>query len=182
MVKLSAETIVALGLLWACSGLALPGARYLPGLPSTVNFSQLNFLKKPVHLTGRYCLYGSECLAASMATISEGKDLICEMCRMFYNQGWVTGTGGGISIKVGDTIVMAPSGVQKERMQPEDMFLLDAKTGGIKETPRVKPAPHKPPKLSECAPLFQAVCCHQGLEFLSNVLPVCFLPGRPLAE
>ncbi|KAK9833181.1 hypothetical protein WJX74_009483 [Apatococcus lobatus] len=91
-----------------------------------------------------------------MATITEGKDLICEMCRMFYNQGWVTGTGGGISIKVDDTIVMAPSGVQKERMQPEDMFLLDAKTGAIKESPRAKPAPHKPPKLSECAPLFQA--------------------------
>ena len=92
-----------------------------------------------------------------MATIAEGKDLICEMCRMFYNQGWVTGTGGGISIKVADTIVMAPSGVQKERMQPEDMFLLDAKTGAIKQSPVTKPAPHKPPKLSECAPLFQAV-------------------------
>ena len=93
-----------------------------------------------------------------MASVLEAKDLICEMCRIFYNQGWVTGTGGGISIKVKDQIVMAPSGVQKERMQPDDMFLLDAKTGGILEAPQPKPAPHKPPKLSECAPLFQAVC------------------------
>ncbi|KAK9838242.1 hypothetical protein WJX84_006792 [Apatococcus fuscideae] len=78
------------------------------------------------------------------------------MCRMFYTQGWVTGTGGGISIRVHDTVVMAPSGVQKERMRPEDMYQLDAKTFEIRESPRVKPAPHKPPKLSECAPLFQA--------------------------
>ncbi len=92
-----------------------------------------------------------------MASIAEAKDLICEMCRMFYTQGWVTGTGGGISIRVHDTVVMAPSGVQKERMRPEDMYQLDAKTFEIRESPRVKPAPHKPPKLSECAPLFQAV-------------------------
>jgi len=25
--------------------------------------------------------------------------LIPELCRLFYNLGWVTGTGGGISIK-----------------------------------------------------------------------------------
>ena len=30
-----------------------------------------------------------------------------------------------MSIKVGNRIVMAPSGVQKERMKPEDMFVLD---------------------------------------------------------
>lgn len=41
-------------------------------------------------------------------------------------QGWVSGTGGGISVRAGDKIVMAPSGVQKERMVPEDMFVLDA--------------------------------------------------------
>ena len=27
--------------------------------------------------------------------------LICELCRLFYSKGWVTGTGGGISIKQG---------------------------------------------------------------------------------
>lgn len=31
--------------------------------------------------------------------IDEAKSLICEMCRNFYNQGWVSGTGGGMSIK-----------------------------------------------------------------------------------
>jgi hypothetical protein len=29
------------------------------------------------------------------------RKLIPELCRLFYNLGWVTGTGGGISIKEG---------------------------------------------------------------------------------
>lgn len=32
-------------------------------------------------------------------------------------------SGGGISIKDGDKIYIAPSGVQKERIQPEDLFV-----------------------------------------------------------
>lgn len=91
-----------------------------------------------------------------MASLDEAKSLISEMCRNFYNQGWVSGTGGGMSIKVADKIVMAPSGVQKERMVPEDMFVLDA-AGEVLETPRSRPAPYKPPKLSECSPLFMSV-------------------------
>lgn len=55
-----------------------------------------------------------------MATIQEAKELICELCATYYTQGWVSGTGGGMSIKVGDDIVMAPSGAQP----PQDMLLL----------------------------------------------------------
>eukprot|EP00894_Picocystis_sp_ML_P003885 jgi/Pico_ML_1/54402/g4756.t1 len=48
---------------------------------------------------------------------------------------------------------MAPSGVQKERMLPEDMFVLD--TDGIIVEEGVHRLPEMPrPKLSECAPLF----------------------------
>ncbi|KAK2080380.1 hypothetical protein QBZ16_000233 [Prototheca wickerhamii] len=50
---------------------------------------------------------------------------------------------------------MAPSGVQKERMRPEDMFVLD-RQGNVVETPEPRGPPYKPPKLSECAPLFQS--------------------------
>ncbi|KDD74997.1 class II aldolase and adducin, partial [Helicosporidium sp. ATCC 50920] len=87
-----------------------------------------------------------------MATVDEARSLICELCRNLYAQGQASGTGGGISIRVGDKIVMAPSGVQKERMQPEDMFVLD-RAGNIVEEPIATGS--KPPKLSECAPLFQ---------------------------
>ena len=51
------------------------------------------------------------------------RNLIPELCRQFYDVGWVTGTGGGISIKEGNEIYIAPSGVQKERIQPEDLFV-----------------------------------------------------------
>ncbi len=53
------------------------------------------------------------------------------------------------------SIVMAPSGVQKERMKEDDMFVLD-KDGEIIHTPAAKPPPARPPKLSECSPLFMA--------------------------
>jgi methylthioribulose 1-phosphate dehydratase/enolase-phosphatase E1 len=85
-------------------------------------------------------------------SVDEAKQLICELCANFYGQGWVSGTGGGISMQAaGGTIVMAPSGVQKERMEPRDMFVLDA-AGNVLHTPEARPPPYKPPKLSECAP------------------------------
>jgi len=77
------------------------------------------------------------------------RNLIPELCRQFYHLGWVTGTGGGISIKEGDQIYIAPSGVQKERICPEDMFVQDI-TGKDLATP---PA-NKKLKKSQCTPLF----------------------------
>jgi len=74
--------------------------------------------------------------------------LICELCRLFYSKGWVTGTGGGISIKQGSSIFVAPSGVQKERLLPHQMFRLDE--GG-----EVVAAPSDSTlRLSQCTPLF----------------------------
>lgn len=50
--------------------------------------------------------------------VKETKSLIAELCRQFYHLGWVSGTGGSITIKVHDDsipkrdqlIVMSPSG------------------------------------------------------------------------
>ncbi|GMH43398.1 hypothetical protein BSKO_11320 [Bryopsis sp. KO-2023] len=89
-----------------------------------------------------------------METMEEARELICDLCRNMYRLGWVSGTGGGISVKSGDKIVMAPSGVQKERMLPEDMFVLDG-DGNTLQVPEQRRG-LKPPKLSECAPLFMA--------------------------
>lgn len=105
---------------------------------------------------GKCLLNGTHLYYITM--VEEAKHLVAELCANLYQQGHVSGTGGGISIKVGDKIVMAPSGVQKERMVGEDMFVLDDK-GEVIHTPPAKPAPHKPPKLSECAPLFMSVRC-----------------------
>ena len=73
--------------------------------------------------------------------------LVVELCRHFYSLGWVSGTGGGISLRDGDRIYMAPSGVQKERLQPEDLYALDLEG-------RVLEAPAHTTRLSACAPLF----------------------------
>ncbi|KAL4065103.1 class II aldolase/adducin N-terminal [Scleroderma yunnanense] len=84
-------------------------------------------------------------------------NLIPELCAGFYRLGWVTGTGGGICIRIGDKVYIAPSGVQKERIEPSHMFVLPYPQPG-------KPSPHtdriflRRPKLnlkeSACTPLF----------------------------
>uniref|UniRef100_A0A8C5D4Z5 Methylthioribulose-1-phosphate dehydratase n=1 Tax=Gouania willdenowi TaxID=441366 RepID=A0A8C5D4Z5_GOUWI len=57
--------------------------------------------------------------------------LIPELCRLFYQLGWVTGTGAGVK----NHIYIAPSGVQKERIQPEDLFVCDMDQRDISCTP-----------------------------------------------
>lgn len=87
-----------------------------------------------------------------MADASDIPRLISELCRQFYELGWVSGTGGGISIRDHEGIHMAPSGVQKERIDPADVYLLDAES---LDTCRVLRAPANPAlKISECQPLF----------------------------
>lgn len=83
--------------------------------------------------------------SSSLSTAT--RELVCELCRNFYNLGWASGTGGGISIKEAGKIYMAPSGVQKERLKPPDIFVLDAQGEIIEE-------PGSGLKLSQCAPLF----------------------------
>lgn len=80
--------------------------------------------------------------------VMSSSSLICDLARQFYDLGWVTGTGGGICIREGDQVIIAPSGVQKERMTPDQMFTL-----AIDGTVLNRPAD---PKLrpSECSSLF----------------------------
>lgn len=83
---------------------------------------------------------------------SDIPQLICELCRQFYDLGWVSGTGGGISIRGDEGIYMAPSGVQKERIAPEDVYLLDADR---LDRCHVLRAPASAGlRVSECQPLF----------------------------
>jgi len=85
-------------------------------------------------------------------------NLICTLCRNFYSLGWVTGTGGGTSIATDSHIFIAPSGVQKELMQPSDIFVMLRGTRSyLRKPPVLKP--------SACTPLFLAAfergagCC-----------------------
>jgi methylthioribulose-1-phosphate dehydratase len=76
------------------------------------------------------------------------RERIVELCRQFYDHGWVSGTGGGMSIRDGDRIYVAPSGVQKERLAPEDLFVLDER-GEVLERPDDEEL-----SVSACTPLF----------------------------
>jgi methylthioribulose-1-phosphate dehydratase len=83
-----------------------------------------------------------------MKSLQTPQEVIVELCRQFYGMGWVTGTGGGISIREAGRIYMAPSGVQKERLTAEDIYVLDERGETLSgpSTPGLK--------LSECCPLF----------------------------
>jgi methylthioribulose 1-phosphate dehydratase/enolase-phosphatase E1 len=78
--------------------------------------------------------------SSSGANVTEDSDkearavrsLIAQLCEQFYKTGWATGTGGGISIRVGGPeegrpfrVFVAPSGIQKEDMIGDDVFELD---------------------------------------------------------
>ncbi|CUM53100.1 unnamed protein product [Debaryomyces tyrocola] len=91
-------------------------------------------------------------------------NLICELCRLFYDNNWVTGTGGGISIRdvKGENpnlVYIAPSGIQKEKLQPWEMFVVELPDEKLLRTPNDCPAEltksykYKP---SACTPLFMS--------------------------
>jgi methylthioribulose-1-phosphate dehydratase len=88
--------------------------------------------------------------ASSCLNPEHPRFLIPKLCKQFYKLGWVTGTGGGISIKYGNEIYIAPSGVQKERIKPEDLFVMTAT-----RPPKLISSPKNPKlKPSQCTPLF----------------------------
>jgi methylthioribulose-1-phosphate dehydratase len=79
--------------------------------------------------------------------------LLCEMLQLFYDKGWVSGTGGGICGALHDgRLLVAPTGVHKERVRPEDLFIVDAGDGSVLE-----PAIDASLKPSECTPIFSTI-------------------------
>ena len=85
-------------------------------------------------------LYGREQIA---------RKTIAELLRLFYEKGWVAGTGGGICCSIGkDRVLMAPTGVHKERINPADLFLVDARARLI-QSPR-----NRSLRLTECSAIF----------------------------
>ena len=77
----------------------------------------------------------------------ECRERVCELCRLLYQAGWASGTGGGFSLREGDRIYVAPSGVPKERITPEQVFVVDLEG-------RVLVPGAGSMKVSACTPLF----------------------------
>jgi len=95
------------------------------------------------------------CLIEEAKTV---RALVAQLCECFYKIGWATGTGGGVSIRVGGPaenrpyrVFVAPSGVQKEDVVGDDVFELDMDQQVV--------VPPKTPMLrqSACTPLWYVV-------------------------
>lgn len=83
-------------------------------------------------------------------------EVLCELMRRFYVLGWVSGTGGGISIKdPAGGYWLAPSGVHKELLSPDDLFRFEDDLETCVE-------PRNGGKLTECFPLFQTIFRARG--------------------
>merc|ERR1711915_299747 len=84
------------------------------------------------------------------ATACDCRRTMVSLCREFHGLGWMTGTGGAISMKQHEEIFITPSGVLKEQVTSDDIFKVNMDGEIIK-------APDKPGlKFSSCFPNF----CH----------------------
>jgi methylthioribulose-1-phosphate dehydratase len=88
----------------------------------------------------------------------ETVELLVELLREFHGRSWVSGTGGGICGPSEDgNLFLAPTGVHKERVRPEDFFVVSPQDGHVVRAPadeRLRP--------SECNAIFGLVARERG--------------------
>jgi methylthioribulose-1-phosphate dehydratase len=64
------------------------------------------------------------------------RELLTELLRDFYRRDWVSGTGGGICGPAdGGGLLLAPTGVHKERVGVDDFFIVDPADGSVLQRP-----------------------------------------------
>ena len=95
--------------------------------------------------------------AEPVRTGDDARRVIVALCQSFYAKGWVSGTGGGISIRVGDKVFMAPSGLQKEMIRPEWIYELDLDGEVVSGPPAERGF-----TVSQCRPLFLSAMKERG--------------------
>ena len=102
----------------------------------------------------------AEAAEADVAT----KELLCELLRGFHARGWASGTGGGICGPTADgNLFLAPTGVHKERVQPDDLFVVSPSDGRIvaePQTPGLRP--------SECNAIFCLAVRERGARSVAH--------------
>ena len=54
------------------------------------------------------------------------RNIMVSLCKEFHQLGWMTGTGGAISMRRGEDIFITPSGVLKENVKEDDIFQVSA--------------------------------------------------------
>jgi methylthioribulose-1-phosphate dehydratase len=86
------------------------------------------------------------------------RELLVELLGAFYARGWVSGTGGGICGPADNGgLLLAPTGVHKERVRPDEFFTVDPADSRVLRTPR--DANLRP---SECNPIFCLAARERG--------------------
>jgi methylthioribulose-1-phosphate dehydratase len=91
-------------------------------------------------------------------TEQETRELLVELLGVFYSKGWVSGTGGGICGPAdGGGLLLAPTGVHKERIRTNEFFTVDPADGSILATPD-DPALRP----SECKTIFTMAARERG--------------------
>ena len=90
--------------------------------------------------------------------MSDTRDLLCQLLRRFYDNGWISGTGGGIcAVERPGRLLLAPTGVHKELVLPEHFFVIDVGSGRVVESPAdsgLRP--------SECCEIFRTIVRRRG--------------------
>lgn len=89
---------------------------------------------------------------------AETRRLLVGLLRQYYDRGWISGTGGGICGPAEDGgLLVAPTGVHKELVEPDELFTIDP------ADERVLRAPDKPGlRPSECGPIFTLIARERG--------------------
>ena len=92
-------------------------------------------------------------------TADEGtRQLLTELLRNFYARNWVSGTGGGICGPAdGGGLLLAPTGVHKERVGVDDFFTVDIRDGSVLRRP-----PDETLRPSECNSIFCLAARERG--------------------
>ena len=86
------------------------------------------------------------------------RELLTELLRDFYRRDWVSGTGGGICGPAdGGGLLLAPTGVHKERVGVDDFFIVDPRDGSVRERP-----PNETLRPSECNSIFCLAARERG--------------------
>ena len=96
----------------------------------------------------------------------DARERLCWLSKHFFDLGWMRGTGGGLCLRDGNHVVIAPSGKHKDLLTPSELFVFD--TDGT-----VVEAPSETGHVSACAPLFLAAVRERDVG--------CVIHGHPVA-
>ena len=83
--------------------------------------------------------------------VNNQRTTMVSLCKEFHQLGWMTGTGGAISMRQGEDILITPSGVLKEKVKEDDIFKVNT-DGDILKHPD-----NSSLKYSSCFPNFQHI-------------------------